>query len=152
MRQETFATVVEAGHMGLVYIQIPFDPSVAWDVRPRHFVQGRLNGCPFQGEVGFRRRKFYMLLDEDLQRVAKLSPGDAVEVVIEPREPGEAELSSDARLALDPPGQWGGTGPEEEGGCEEGPEQEEDRRSRHEEASDAQASIVPRPTRKRAPQ
>ena len=85
--------------MGLVYIQLPFDPSVAWDVRPRQFVQGRLNGCPFEGEVGFRRRKFYMLLDEELQRVAGLSPGDAVEVVIEPREPAEAELSSDARLA-----------------------------------------------------
>lgn len=99
MRQEKFATVVEAGHMGLVYIQVPFDPSVVWDVRPRHFVQGRLNGCPFEGEVGFRRRKFYMLLDEALQRVAKLSPGDAVEVVMAPREPGEAELSSDARLA-----------------------------------------------------
>ncbi|MFY0571395.1 DUF1905 domain-containing protein [Archangium lansingense] len=99
MRQEKFATVVEAGHMGLVYIQLPFDPSVAWDVRPRQFVQGRLNGSPFVGEVGFRRRKFYILLDEELQRVAGLSPGDAVEVVIEPREPAEAELSSDARLA-----------------------------------------------------
>jgi Domain of unknown function (DUF1905) len=99
MRQEKFETVVEAGHMGLVYIQLPFDPSVAWDVRPRHFVQGRLNGCPFAGEVGFRRRKFYMLLDEALQRVAKVSPGAVVEVVIEPREPAEAELSSDARLA-----------------------------------------------------
>ena len=99
MRQEKFETVVAAGHMGMVYIQLPFDPSVVWDVRPRHFVQGRLNGCPFEGEAGFRRRKFYMLLDEELQRVAKLSPGDAVEVVMEPREPGEAELSSDARLA-----------------------------------------------------
>jgi hypothetical protein len=99
MRQEKFETVVAAGHMGLVYIQIPFDPSVVWDVRRRHFVQGRLNGSPFEGEVGFRRRKFYMLLDDALQRVARLSPGDAVEVVMEPREPGEAELSSDPRLA-----------------------------------------------------
>ncbi|AKJ07436.1 uncharacterized protein DUF1905 [Archangium gephyra] len=99
MRQEKFETVVGAGHMGLVFIQIPFDPSVVWDVRRRHFVQGRVNGSPFEGEVGFRRRKFYMLLDEELQRVARLSPGDAVEVVIAPREPGEAELSSDPRLA-----------------------------------------------------
>jgi hypothetical protein len=99
MRQEKFETVVEAGHMGLVYIQLPFDPSVAWDVRPRHFVQGRVNGSPFEGEVGFRRRKFYMLLDEELQRVAKLSPGSAVEVVMEPREPTGEEPTSDARLA-----------------------------------------------------
>ncbi|WP_375767967.1 DUF1905 domain-containing protein [Archangium gephyra] len=103
MRQEKFETVVGAGHKGMVFIQIPFDPSVVWDVRPRHFVQGRLNGSPFEGEVGFRRRKFYMLLDEALQRVAKLSPGDPVEVVMEPREPGEAELSSDARLAWSRP-------------------------------------------------
>jgi hypothetical protein len=99
MRQEKFATAVEAGHKGLVYIRIPFDPSVTWDVRPRHFVRGSLNGCAFEGEVGFRRRKFYMLLDEELQRVAKLSPGDNVEVAMEPREPGEEEASSKPGLA-----------------------------------------------------
>lgn len=99
MRQETFATAVEAGHKGLVYIRIPFDPSVSWDVRTRHFVQGSLNGYSFEGEIGFRRRKFYMLLDEELQRVAKLSPGDTVEVAMEPREPGEEELSSKPGLA-----------------------------------------------------
>ena|SRR5690242_10692716 len=99
MRQEKFATAVEVGHMGMVYIRIPFDPSMTWDARPRHFVRGRLNGCPFEGEVGFRRRKFYMLLDEELQRAAKLSPGDSVEVAMEPREPGEAELSSKPGLA-----------------------------------------------------
>lgn len=99
MRQEKFATAVEAGHKGLVYIRIPFDPSVTWDVRTRHFVRGSLNGCTFEGEVGFRRRKFYMLLDEELQRAAKLSPGDNVEVAMEPREPGEEESSSKPGLA-----------------------------------------------------
>ena len=99
MRQEKFSTAVEAGHKGLVYIRIPFDPSVTWDVRTRHFVRGSLNGCSFEGEVGFRRRKFYMLLDEELQRVAKLSPGDNVEVAMEPREPGEEESSSKPGLA-----------------------------------------------------
>lgn len=99
MRQEKFATAVESGHKGLVYIRIPFDPSVTWDVRPRHFVRGSLNGCAFEGEVGFRRRKFYMLLDEELQRAAKLSPGDNVEVAVEPREPGEEESSSKPGLA-----------------------------------------------------
>ncbi|MFL5358142.1 DUF1905 domain-containing protein [Archangium sp.] len=99
MRQEKFATAVEAGHKGLVYIRIPFDPSVTWDVRTRHFVRGRLNGCSFEGEIGFRRRKFYMLLDEELQRAAKLSPGDTVEAAMEPREPGEEESSSKPGLA-----------------------------------------------------
>jgi hypothetical protein len=99
MRQEKFATAVEAGHKGLVYIRIPFDPSVTWDVRTRHFVRGSLNGCPFEGEIGFRRRKFYMLLDEALQRAAKLSPGDTVQVALEPRDPGAEELSSKPRLA-----------------------------------------------------
>jgi hypothetical protein len=99
MRQEKFATAVEAGHKGLVYIRIPFDPSVTWDVRTRHFVRGSLNGCSFEGEIGFRRRKFYMLLDEELQRVAELSPGDSVEVAMEPREPDEEELSSKPGLA-----------------------------------------------------
>jgi uncharacterized protein DUF1905 len=99
MRQEKFATPVEAGHKGLFYIRIPFDPSVTWDVRTRHFVRGSLNGCAFEGEVGFRRSKFYMLLDEGLQRVAKLAPGDNVEVAMEPREPGEEELSSKPGLA-----------------------------------------------------
>jgi hypothetical protein len=99
MREEKFETVVEVGHMELLYIQIPFDPSVTWDARPRHFVRGSLNGCAFAGEIGFRRRKFYILLDEELQRAAKLSPGEPVQVALEPREPGAEALSSTARLA-----------------------------------------------------
>jgi hypothetical protein len=99
MREEKFETAVEVGHMELLYIRIPFDPAVSWEARPRHFVRGRMNGCPFEGEVGFRRRKFYMLLDEELQRAAKLVPGELVQVALEPREPGAEELSSTPRLA-----------------------------------------------------
>ena len=99
MRQEKFSTPVEAGHKGLFYIRIPFDPSVTWDVRTRHFVRGTLNGRAFEGEVGFRRSKFYMLLDEELLRGAKLAPGVIVEIAMAPREPGEEELSSKPGLA-----------------------------------------------------
>jgi hypothetical protein len=99
MREEKFEAAVEVGHMELRYIRIPFDPAVTWEARPRHFVRGSLNGCDFEGEIGFRRRKFYMLLDEELQRVAKLSPGETVQVAVEPREPGAEELASPPRLA-----------------------------------------------------
>jgi hypothetical protein len=98
MKPKKFSTTVELGHKGPALV-FPFDPAELWGKRARHFVKGTLDGCAFEGEIGYRRRVHYTCLDEELMRAAKLAPGDPVEVTITPREPGEADLEADARMA-----------------------------------------------------
>ncbi|HKD99746.1 MAG TPA: DUF1905 domain-containing protein [Planctomycetota bacterium] len=101
-KTERFRAPVHPGHKGPAIV-VPFDPDAVWGDRPRQFVAGTLNGCAFEGEIGFRRRVFYTLLDDRLLRAAKLAAGDVVEVVMTPREAGEAERARKLRLAWSRP-------------------------------------------------
>jgi hypothetical protein len=78
-------------------VLVPFDPEEVWGippqpvasrtygVRPGHLVRGTMNGRRFEGWIGQRWRRFFILVDEPLQRSARVSVGDTVEVVVEPR-------------------------------------------------------------------
>ena len=66
------------GHKGIALV-FPFDPNAKWGAR--HFVAGTLNGVRFEGEIGFRRRAFSTLLDDELLAAAGLGrPRDAGEL------------------------------------------------------------------------
>ena len=52
-----------------------------------------------EGEIGFRRRVHYMLLDEALLKKTRLAPGDLALFILEPREPSEKELKEKPGLA-----------------------------------------------------
>jgi hypothetical protein len=43
-----------------------------------------LNGHPFGGWIGHRWGRFFILVDEDLQRAAKVAVGDTVAVEVAP--------------------------------------------------------------------
>jgi len=91
-----FVGRLEAGHKGDAVI-VPFDPREVWgrepvDVaspaygrRPGHPVGGTLNGHPFEGWIGHRWNRHFLIIGEDLQRAAGVAAGDDVEVVVEPR-------------------------------------------------------------------
>ncbi|MBI1853440.1 MAG: MmcQ/YjbR family DNA-binding protein [Planctomycetes bacterium] len=93
-----FRAEVKLGHKGPAIV-LPFDPETAWGEARRHLVWGTLNGCPFDGEIGFRRRVHYTLLDDDLLGAAKLQPGDSADVVMQPRPPRSDEKGAPPRLA-----------------------------------------------------
>ena len=95
--RERLKLTIQAGHKGVALL-FPFDPAVKWGKRPRHFVRGTLNGVQFLGEIGFRRRVFYTLLDDELLSVAALKEGDAVEVIVVPREATPDDLATPANL------------------------------------------------------
>lgn len=75
-------------------VEVPFDPAERWSIPARalwpgrrgHSVQGTLNGKTFESYVVGRSRRFYVLVTDRLRKSANLSVGDAVEIVLEPRD------------------------------------------------------------------
>ena len=95
MKKQKFEAELISGHKGDALI-VPFDPEETWGIspkpvttrlfgkRPGHLVSGTLNGHPFGGWIGHRWGRFFILVDEDLQRAAKVAVGDTVAVEVAP--------------------------------------------------------------------
>lgn len=91
MKKERFRAPLLLGHKGAA-IEVPFDPAKQWAIGARplwpgrrgHPVQGELNGVSFESCIVPRSRKFWMLVDEEVQKKAGVSAGDTVRVTVEP--------------------------------------------------------------------
>jgi hypothetical protein len=91
MKNRKFKAEVLPGHKENA-LEVPFDPTKLWGIEPRplwrgrrgHLVQGRLNGCDFESFIVPRSKRFYMLIDEELERKAGVTVGDIVEVAVAP--------------------------------------------------------------------
>jgi len=100
MRKQTFKAEVLDGHKGPAVI-VPFDPREVWGiapveveseaygVRPGHPVKGTINGRAFEGWIGNRWDRFFILVDAALRRAAKLEVGDVVDVAVTPHAPAK---------------------------------------------------------------
>jgi predicted DNA-binding protein (MmcQ/YjbR family) len=110
LKKRTFRAELLGGHKGEA-ILVPFDPEEVWGIRPRtvasktyggrpgHLVRGTLNGHPFDGWIGRRWRKFFLLVDGDLQRKARVREGEVVTVAVAPRPDGSRARPRRPRLA-----------------------------------------------------
>ncbi len=95
-----FRTELLTGHKGAAVI-VPFDPAETWGTRPvlvaskaygrrpGHLIRARLNGHSFDGWIGRRWGRFFVLVDESVREAAGVSVGEIVDIVLEPRAPGE---------------------------------------------------------------
>lgn len=104
MKKQKFEAELLTGHKGEA-ILVPFNPEEVWGIRPRtvaskvygsrpgHLVRGTLNGHAFDGWIGRRWGKFFLLVDGELQRKARVRAGDVVSVAVAPR-PGGSEVHS----------------------------------------------------------
>jgi hypothetical protein len=112
----TFEAVLEDGHKGAAVI-VPFDPQERWGlpprpvasatygVRPGHVVRGTLNGTAFEGWIGNRWGRFFVLVDERLRKAAGAAVGGTVRVTLAPREDDDPRPAAPAprrRAALRP--------------------------------------------------
>ena len=97
MTKRVLKAEVRMGHKGPAIVW-PFDPGREWPGRARHFVRGTMNGAPFEGEIGFRRRVFYTVVPDDLLAAAKVVPDAVVDVVVEAREPTPEEAAARPKL------------------------------------------------------
>jgi hypothetical protein len=90
MKRKQFKAEVLSGHKDNA-VEVPFDPSDVWDIAPKlwlgrrgHEVQGCLNGFPFESCIVPRQKRFFMIIDEDIRKQAKISVGDIVTASVKP--------------------------------------------------------------------
>jgi len=96
--KEKFEGQLLLGHNGAA-VEVPFDPEekwtvsarVLWPVRRGHTVRAELNGVPFGSCIVRRSRKFWMLIDEEVQTKAGVAVGDTVRITVEPHLGTDAE-------------------------------------------------------------
>jgi hypothetical protein len=85
-----FAAPLVEGHKGVTVVIAPFDPREVWGVAPvaldarreGWLVTGTMNGAAFNGWIGFRWGRYFIIVDAALRKAAKVGVGDEVEVVV----------------------------------------------------------------------
>jgi Domain of unknown function (DUF1905) len=96
MKSRSFHAEILDGHKGAAVI-VPFDPAAEWGSTPAavpapwklgHLVRGTLAGQRFDGWIGKRWGRHFLLVDEALQRQAGITIGDVVIVSLSPRDNG----------------------------------------------------------------
>jgi len=93
-----FEAEVIQGHGGVTVVLVPFDPEDVFCKKPitiderRHgwLVKGKMNGAPFDGWIGDRWGRFFIILDAELRRAANVEVGSPVDVVVEPTASAKA--------------------------------------------------------------
>ena len=91
MQRKQFKAEVLSGHKDNA-VEVPFDPTEAWGIAPKplwrgrrgHEVQGRLNGFPFESCIVPRQKRFFMIIDENIRKQAKIAVGDIVIASVKP--------------------------------------------------------------------
>ena len=96
MKKKRFKAEVLSGHKEDA-VEVPFDPVKEWGIAPKplrrgrrgHSVNATVNGFSFESAIVPRQKRFYMLIDAEAEKVAKISEGSVVQVTVEPcAEPG----------------------------------------------------------------
>ena len=91
MKKKRFKAEVLSGHKEDA-IEVPFDPAQEWCLPPRplwrgrrgHIVNATVNGFSFASPIVPRRKKFYLLIDAEAAKSARVSAGALVQVAVEP--------------------------------------------------------------------
>jgi Domain of unknown function (DUF1905) len=80
------------GHKGVTVVLVPFDPEEKWAQKPlrlagrRHgwLVTGRVNGIKFDGYIGERWNRFFIIIDPLLREATRVTVGDTLKIALEP--------------------------------------------------------------------
>jgi hypothetical protein len=113
------------GHKGVTVVLVPFDPEAVWSRKPVRLdprrdgwlVTGTANGARFDGYVGERWGRFFIIIDPELREAAEVAVGDTLTMVIGPTATARALARARAQSkvttapkkgrpdAIDPPGE-----------------------------------------------
>ena len=91
MKKKRFKAEVLSGHKEDA-IEVPFDPALEWGISPKslwrgrrgHLVNATVNGFSFESSIVPRQKKFYLLIDTEAAKSARVSEGALVQVAVEP--------------------------------------------------------------------
>jgi hypothetical protein len=80
------------GHKGVTAVIVPFDPEEQWSRKPVRLdprrdgwlIKGTVNGVRFDGYIGQRWNRFFIIIDPDLCDAAHVSVGDKLSIIVEP--------------------------------------------------------------------
>jgi hypothetical protein len=92
MSKARFKAELMEGHKGVTAVVVPFDPEAVWRQKPVKLdprrdgwlVKGTVNGVRFDGYIGHRWKRYFLLIDSELREAAKVSVGDTLSLVVEP--------------------------------------------------------------------
>jgi len=92
MNKVQFEADLIEGHKGVTVVLVPFDPEERWSRKPvrlegrRHgwLVVGSANGVRFDGYIGERWNRFFIIIDSDLRDAANVAVGDTLKMSVEP--------------------------------------------------------------------
>jgi hypothetical protein len=92
MDKVRFEAELIEGHKGVTVVLVPFDPEERWLRKPlrldrrRHgwLVTGSANGVKFDGYIGERWNRFFIIIDSDLRGAANVAVGDTLKMSVEP--------------------------------------------------------------------
>jgi hypothetical protein len=90
-KAEFEAELIE-GHKGITVVIVPFDPEEGWSQKPvrldsrRHgwLITGSVNAVPFDGYIGERWGRFFIIIDPELRNAAGVSVGDTLRMIVQP--------------------------------------------------------------------
>lgn len=80
------------GHKGVTVVLVPFVPEESWSRKPvrlhgrRHgwLVSGSANGVRFDGYIGERWNRFFIIIDRRVCEAAGVVVGDVLSMVVQP--------------------------------------------------------------------
>jgi hypothetical protein len=98
MDKAQFEAELIEGHKGVTVVIVPFDPEEGWSLKPvrlagrRHGwpISGTANGVGFDGYIGERWNRFFIIIDSSLRGAAKVAVGDTLKMIVEPTSSARA--------------------------------------------------------------
>jgi hypothetical protein len=90
--QVQFEAELIEGHKGVTVVLVPFDPEQKWSLKPvrlagrRHgwVIAGSAKGVAFDGYIGERWNRFFIIIEKELREAAKVGPGDMLKMTVLP--------------------------------------------------------------------
>jgi hypothetical protein len=124
MDKVRFEAELIEGHKGVTVVLVPFDPEERWSRKPVRLdprrdgwlVSGSANGVAFDGYIGQRWNRFFIIIDSRLREAAKVGVGDTLRMIVKPTSSARAlaQAREQSKMttapkkpradAIDPPG------------------------------------------------
>jgi hypothetical protein len=91
VRKKKFKAELLSGHKDHA-VQVPFDPAIEWNIEPKplwrgprgHAVNATVNGFSFESSIVPRQKKFYLLINAEAKKAARIHEGAVIQITIEP--------------------------------------------------------------------
>jgi bifunctional DNA-binding transcriptional regulator/antitoxin component of YhaV-PrlF toxin-antitoxin module len=107
-KQVAFTAPLVAGHEGVTAVIVPFAPAEQWgtapvpldDRREGWLVAGSLDEVAFEGWIGQRWGRYFVIVDAALREAAGIAIGDPIEVIVAPTRSATALAIAKAQAPL----------------------------------------------------